>query len=322
MAAGDVNRLRLKFGWRPVENILIHLEPRYYLMAKTQDLALAGLTDLNRISFDRAYAKFYLTEANVTVGKQRIAWGSGYIWNPTDVFNPFVLSFAVKEEEETNVEAVRVEIPLGTAENIDCFALTNADLTTSKKGLKVKGNFGLFDIAMSYVDLGRSATQLGIDMVGEAFGFGLRSELAFKAPMIGNKYIQAVLGADYTLDNGAGINLEYFHNGGGQNNKNNYDWVSLAQGTIAQVGSDYLFFSINKAVDELTEVRLSLITNLNDLSYIIYPVYSMNVAQNIDVSLEAMLIGGQRGSEFAPGAALGGAFSGATVVLTRVVCSF
>ncbi len=320
---GDMNRLRIKIEQNFGENFTLHLEPRYYLFIKSADLPLTGVSDLDKLVWDRVYLKLYSNFANLTAGKQRIAWGAGTIWNPTDVFNPLVMSFAVKEEETTNVEAVRLEAPLGSAGGIDAYVLTGKTWSGTKKGLRVKTTVGLFDIALSYVDLGSNSSQIGFDSSGDWMDAGVRTEVVLRSPAGGNAYIQSVWGMDYTLDNGVGLNAEYFFNGLGRKNKDHYDWLSLAAGNISQLGMDYLFFSANKIIDELTNIRCSLIGNLDDLSYIIYPQYSRNISQNVDLNLEAMWIDGQSGSEYNPPAILDpDGFGGSKMVMIRVIYSY
>ena len=315
--AGDMNRLRLKIDQKYGDNLTFHFEPRYYFLIKSQNLPLVGATGLDQLTWDRVYLKYYLPILSVTAGKQRIAWGTGYIWNPTDVFNPFVLSFAMKEEEENNVEAVRIEVPITALSGIDGYVQTGKEWNQAKKGIRGKVNVGLFDYSLSYVDLGSGGFQLGYDSVGELWGVGVRNEIALKSPAEVNSYIQSVWGWDYTLENGVGLNMEYYFNGLGQKNKDNYDWA------VNRFGMDYLFFGVNKIIDEITQIRGSVIANLDDMSYIFYPQFTRNVSQNVDVSLEALLTGGQLGSEFNPtDQQVSGGFAGSKLFLIRILYNF
>lgn len=323
LVVGDLNRLRLRFDAALGTVINFHLEPRYYSLIKSQNLSLAGVSSLDQLVFDRAYLKANFSSFAITAGKQRIAWGSGYLWNPTDIFNPWVLSFAVREEEENNVEAVRLEVPLGAASGLDAYLTTNAPFQKLKKGIRAKTNLGLFDFSASYVNLGGAGFQVGFDTVGEVSGVGVRSEMALKSPASGSKYLQLVLGADYTLENGLGINLEYFFSGAGKKDKNNYDWLGLSAGTISQLGQDYLFLGLNKIIDEITEVSFSFLTNLNDGSFLVYPSLTRNIFQNVDLNLEMMLTRGQAGSEFNPGPVYDpSGFFGSKLFLIRITYNF
>ncbi|MBU1617493.1 MAG: hypothetical protein KKF06_06960 [Candidatus Margulisbacteria bacterium] len=292
---GDLSRLRLRFDAKVGESLVIHLEPRYYLLFKSDPVSVAGASGIDQLVWDRIYLKYYSTLFNLTAGKQRIAWGSGYIWNPTDIFNPFVLSFAVKEEDESNVEAIRCEAPFGPSAALDLYLTTGQPWGETKKGVRARRTIGLFDLAVSYVDFG-SGDQAGFDAVGELFGFGVRNEITVKRPVGATHYIQSVWGWDYTLENGIGLNMEYYFNGLGK--KDSYDWAALQGGTISQLAMDYLFFSVNKNLDELTALRGSILTNLDDSSFILYPALTRSLTEDLDLSLEAMFSGGKSGSEY------------------------
>jgi hypothetical protein len=50
----------------------------------------------------------------LTVGKQRIKWGAGRFWNPTDFLNPQRLDALAVFDERTGVALVKAHVPLGT----------------------------------------------------------------------------------------------------------------------------------------------------------------------------------------------------------------
>ena len=316
---GDLNRLRLKLDQQIGDRLALHLEPRYYFLVKSQEILLNGASDLDQLVFDRAHLKYSAANWSLTAGKQRIAWGSGYIWNPVDIFNPFVLSFAVQDQDKMNVQAARVEVPLGTTSGIDTFVLAGMPWEETGKGIRVKGTAGLFDLALSYVDQGTLGHQVGFDTSGDIVqDVGMRGEIALKTSASGAGYTQAVIGGDYTLDNGVGLNYEYYFNGLGSRDKNSYNW-----GTAESVGVDYLFLSANRIVDELTTVTLSLLTNLDDQSFMLYPQYARNIGQNLDLNIEAMLLVGQGGSEFVPPASVDPlGFGGSKMVLIRFTYNY
>jgi hypothetical protein len=311
---GDLNRFRLKLDQALGECLALHLEPRYYFLAKSQDIVLTGASDLDQLVLDRAYLKYRTGAWSLTAGKQRIAWGSGYIWNPVDIFNPFVLAFAVKDEDKTNVEALRVEVPVGAAGGIDGFVLTGKPWEMTGRGIRLKGNVGLFDLALSYVDQGALGHQFGFDTAGDIIkDVGMRGEIALK-----NSYTQAVIGGDYTLNNGVGLNVEYYFNGLGSRDRNAYNW-----GNVDQVGMDYLFCSANKIIDEITTVTGSVLMNLDDRSFMLYPSYSRSLSDNLDLELAAMISAGEIGTEFYPSDIQDPTgFIGSKMVLVRTRCSF
>jgi len=298
--AGDLNRARLRIDSRLTENVSLHLEPEYNFLLKTRDIPVSGISGLDQLVWDRAYFKFFFPQADLTVGKQRIAWGAGYLWNPTDVFNPFTLSFAVEEEQESEPEAVRLEIPLGEASGIDTYVVSGQRWHETKKGVRIRTNLELYDLSASFVDLGSGGFQLGFDTTGELFGLGVRNETAMIAAAGENRYFQSVWGWNYTFENGWGIDMEYFFNGQGKKNEDDYDWDALNDGEISQLGMDYFYFGANRLLDEITNLRFSLLLNADDLSFIFYPSYTRNILQHLDLSLEALISAGEKGTEYNP----------------------
>ncbi len=41
----------------------------------------------NQIFIDNIYLSYYSDHFNFRIGKQQLPWGSGYIWNPTNIFH-------------------------------------------------------------------------------------------------------------------------------------------------------------------------------------------------------------------------------------------
>ncbi len=321
--AGDFNRLRLRIDAGLMPNVNLHLEPEYNLLLKTSDMPVSGVSGLDELVWDRAYLRINFPQADLTLGKQRIAWGAGYLWNPTDIFNPFSLSFAVEEEQEAEPEAVRLEIPLGEASGIDTYIVSGHEWHETKKGIRALTNLGMYDLSVSMVDLGSGGFQLGFDTTGELFELGVRSEIALISPSGEDRYAQYLLGWNYTFENGWGVDMEYFYNGQGKRNKDDYDWDALNDGDISQLGMDYFYFGVNKLLDEITGIRGSVLLNADDLSCIFYPSYTRNIFQNVDLSLEALLSLGEKGTEYNPTDTQDpDGFMGSNIVFLKVRYSF
>lgn len=294
----NLTKLRLRFDSELAPWVRLHLEPEVDHILTTEQVTLFTTNQLDSLMWDRSYFKFYLGQNVLTVGKQRIAWGTGYIWNPTDVVSDFVPSFAISEEERQGVRGVRLEVPWGWATKFEAFYLTEQG---HKKGLRARTNLFDYDLSASYIDLGEDkGHQYGFDYVGEFVGLGVRGEIAFITPQTVTDYSQYCLGANYTLDNGWGLDGEYYFNGLGAKNKSNYDWTSLFAGDIDQLAREYIYFGVSKMLDELSSVRFSIIQNMVDFGYIFYPSYTYNILQNVDLSFEALIENGTPGSEYQP----------------------
>jgi len=296
----DVNKIRLKIGYELSPEIYFHLEPEYVNFIKTEDIPLLGTSDIDRIIFDRGYARISIPQADFVIGKQRIAWGTGYIWNPTDVFNRFAFSFAIAEEERRGVKAIRASVPLDALSGVEGVVLVGKNWEIAPKAVKGFANFANYDLSLSFVDYCDGGSQFGFDAVGELFGLGVRSEIALINNLDIDAYAQIVLGWNYTFENGVGIDMEYFHNELGKTDRSEYDWNAIFAGDIYSLASDYVYFDLNNMLDELTTIRLDLILNIVDGSNIVYPSFSRSLSDNLDMSIEMMLRNGVDGAEFTP----------------------
>ena len=118
---------------------------------------MTGVTDLDQLVFDRAHLKYRADSWSLTVGKQRIAWGTGYIWNPVDIFNPYVLSFAVRDEDKANVNALRWEMPLGEAGGIALNAEYYFNGLGSRRGCCRSKRYGTSKPQRTMISAGPSA---------------------------------------------------------------------------------------------------------------------------------------------------------------------
>ena len=102
--------------------------------------------------------------------------------------------------------------PLGDLSGFEGIILTDeefSNLNKSKKGIKGKTNIGMYDLSLSYVALGDEGFQFGFDTAGELMGLGVRAEAAWINENADDDYsTQAVLGWNYTFENGLGIDME------------------------------------------------------------------------------------------------------------------
>ena len=169
----------------------------------------------DRHFLDNGYLKFAFKYADVTVGKQQLSMGTGYAWNPTDVFNQKDMIDPTYEQPGHN--ALRMDVPLGRG-----FRLTSIYAPTEKWEytdvlVKLKGRFSHFDfsimgiqkfwkysdarifdlIQMNFLQLKTKRHIFGADMVGEVFGLGVWTEYAYNNVRIietdKNAYIEKYL---------------------------------------------------------------------------------------------------------------------------------
>ena len=108
-------QLRLNLFWYPTDGLSATAQARSLLIyqknIKLSQMFLGSLTtdsyyfDLKAewteendwyasSEIDRLYLDWIYKDIEVTLGRQRIAWGTCLVWNPTDFFNPYdILEF-------------------------------------------------------------------------------------------------------------------------------------------------------------------------------------------------------------------------------------
>ncbi len=262
-----------------------------WTVASTQDSRL-------RQSMFRAFATFYLNETEITAGRQRIAWGTGFAWNPTDLLNPFNPA-AIELGEKSGVDAVHVSQPLGSLSKIEAaFAPGRGDLKSSL-ALRFGTNVGEYDLSMMVGDFQNSKV-VGGDFAGYLGDAGLRGEWAYTWPDGAGSYLRAVLNADYNLPGDIYTFIEFYFNGQGTSDKKEYPnrLADLLSGQVFNLARHYLAASANKSLSPLLVASVYSLINLDDGSSLIGPTLSYSLLTNLEITASAYLTRGARDTEY------------------------
>ncbi len=162
----------------------------------------------------RGWLQFRHGDWQTTVGRQRIAWGVGHLWNPTDRFNP-VQPLALEPEEKTGVDAWQGRWNYSGFGNVQAvFAPGRLAYAIPRRlAIRWSDTFPLGDVSASWIRSGRDDV-LGADFAGNLGDAGIHME--YSRTLRGPKR-QWVLGADINhvgpwLPNGLYLAVEYFFN--------------------------------------------------------------------------------------------------------------
>ncbi|MCB0833818.1 MAG: hypothetical protein KDC45_10185, partial [Bacteroidetes bacterium] len=146
---------------------------------------------------DRAYLRVDFRHSNVVAGRQRIAWGVGRIWNPTDLFNPINPADFTKIEKD-GADAVSAKWNIGSFTDVQAVVIPQEKPGRSHAGARFRSNVGETDwsVMTGYFD---RRTVLGADAAGNFGGAGFRVEGALFSMANSKKpdYLRAVAGVDY-----------------------------------------------------------------------------------------------------------------------------
>lgn len=180
----------------------------------------------------QAYAQYWRgSEFGLRVGKQRVAWGSGFAWNPTNRMEPPKSPLNTGLEQE-GVLAARVDlVPAPWASLVLVAARSDtarADLPTLSASMRrragaVRARFLVKDTDLALVLSGgrHQSSLVGFDMARSLGGpLSVHAEAAFyrgaELPprREGSTFLRLVVGALRTGSESA-LSLEYFYNGEG-----------------------------------------------------------------------------------------------------------
>ncbi|NQV38390.1 MAG: hypothetical protein HQ509_10345, partial [Candidatus Marinimicrobia bacterium] len=118
-----------------------------------------GTPDSSRISdyplaitdtlyLDNLYARLSFSKADITIGRQPLSLGSGYAWNPLDIFNS--KDIMDPTYDQPGVMAFRIEIPFGDRNTFDAILAPAESWELAKKMVGLKSGVGRFDISMHW----------------------------------------------------------------------------------------------------------------------------------------------------------------------------
>lgn len=234
---GSHLRTRLKTAFQPQDEITARLELSHDIRnGVSNELVLIDYLGLNpspeyqstdpnddyigTLTVDHAYATINLGFLDLAIGKQPIAWGSAYLFNPTNHVGTGV-SLEGRNAETPGTPAVAPTLYLGPAWAVggyvalqptgaEGWALSNsADADNLPFGIRLRGYIGPFDVTLSaakevrYVgapggyliadipapvayERYRHGYYGGFDSIGSIGDVGVYSEIALAAPQDGN----------------------------------------------------------------------------------------------------------------------------------------
>ncbi|MCD4819975.1 MAG: hypothetical protein K8S23_14925 [Candidatus Cloacimonetes bacterium] len=265
----------------------------------------------DEIFLDNAFLSLYQKHFNLRSGKQQIALGTGYAWNPTDIYN--AKNIFDPTYEKRGVNALKLEIPFTSEGMISSIVAIGENWEETTKSVHLKLFLFSYDFELSYarhqhnwIDYYSMNQNIedrdlfGFSFSGALFGIGIWSETAFNKMSDSDDYYQGIIGADFTFENGLYLMSEYYYNGLGKQNENDYqfaNWMSLfTDGT--NLGRDYLYLGESYSIGELIEWSNYIIVNLNDKSFTYTPWLSFSLNDNVDFYLTANIPYGNDNSEF------------------------
>lgn len=247
---------------------------------------------------DRLYFKQSFDFGNIEIGRQRISWGTGRVWNPTDLFNPISPTTFYKMEKD-GADAVSAKFYLGNFTDLNIVFNPQEKIKNSNYGFRFRTNFDEYDVSMigGYFD---KRYVVGMDFAGNLWEAGIRGEGIYSIDDINsdNNFIKYILGIDYQFTPELYALLEYHFNGEGKTNKTTYEFMRLINGEILNLSNSYLAVSAMYQATPLFLVTVSNNINLNDSSGFIGLVGNYSVTSDFYMNIASQIFYGDAHTEY------------------------
>lgn len=291
----------------------------------TQDVP-TGLGSLYVLKFsdrnflDNAYIKFSFEYFDLTVGKQQISLGTGYVWNPIDIFN--IKDLLDPTYEQPGHNAIRLDVPIGTAYTLTALYSPDETWEESAKLIQFKGRVSHFDYAFTAIEKGwtfhdytrfnllqgnflklpEKRQLLGVSTAGELLGLGVWAEYAYNKMELSKDFYELVVGADYTFDVQTYVMIEYYRNTLGKTDYEEYtinDWMRLFAQEQKSVTRDQIYGLVQHPVTDFLNLGLSSVYSLSDNSIALIPTLNYSLSDNVEVFAYLNFNFGKEGKVFA-----------------------
>lgn len=247
---------------------------------------------------DRLYFKQTFENTEFVIGRQRISWGVGRIWQPTDLFNPINPANFSKYEKD-GADAISGKIFLGNFTDLELVLNFREKLNETNYGGRFRTNIEKFDFSAMTGKFDRQIV-IGGDFAGNLFDAGVRGEVIFSMnkDYLDSNFIRFILGIDYQFSSKLYALLEYQYNGEGQTCRDCYEIERLVKGEILNLSQNYITTQIRYLIHPLVSINAGAMWNMNDKSGYSNLVADWSALDNINITLGFMIPWGSEKSEF------------------------
>jgi len=245
----------------------------------------------------RAWLEYQKDAWDVVLGRQRIAWGSGRIWNPTDRFNP-VQPTALEPDQKLGVDALNItHTDFGSMQLV--LAPPQLHRSVQRKwALRWQDTIAQTDMAALLGEVG-SERIFALDVTGNVGNATGRVEWQQSWHGLHGDFGQFVVGLDGTWTNawlpeGLYLAVEYFYNGLTTPNVKQAAELSMLQSSSRQLLGMLTGYNITP----LWRADLTWLFDLEKSSMFISPSVRWSASNDVDLTILAQLPTSNSNGEF------------------------
>lgn len=271
----------------------------YSRQALDADFTILSQGDINITqSIDRLFFKQTFDDFELTFGRQRVNWGVGRIWQPTDLLHP-VNPANYAKIEKTGADALSVKYFIGNFSDVELVVNFRNTFKDNNYGIRIRTNVSPFDFSGIFGYFGNDPI-IGFDVTGNLFDAGIRAEGIYISKDSDNQpgFIRLIAGADYQFSKNLYGLVEFQYNGEGTSCKYCYDLSKLIRGKVINLGMYYLALMLNYQIHPLITITGNYMQNTNDFSGYFQTMLNCNAGDNLIISCGGMLPFGYKFSEY------------------------
>jgi hypothetical protein len=307
---GNVNYLN--YNGRTEWNFLDFVPERLRVTARPNLRRFSEFEYTDEVKLDNAYLRMYYKALTTTIGRQQISVGSGYAWNPTDLFNRKDILDPTYEQQ--GVDGLRVDIGLSPDYTVSLFYSSEDSWYQSGKLVRFLGRISHFDFALSagrkqqeitdyntLVQTSERRDMLGFDLNGEILGIGCWIENARDFMQESSDYWENLAGVDYTFSSGWYVMAEYYHNGQGKKDYDRYtlnDWMRYFTLETKTLARDQAYLHSFYPVTDLINAGASIVYAISDNSMLLIPTAEYSITNNLTCTLFGNIYIGSEGKMY------------------------
>ena len=266
-----------------------------------------GTTNGYGIGAYRAWVGLKGEDAVARFGRQRIAWGTGKIWNATDVLNPYQPT-SVEPDERRGVDAFYARAGVGTLGQAEYVWAPNDTWPNHAMLGRLHGNASGWDWSLmgGKTAVSTASFMTGGDFAGNLLDGTLHGEAAWFSPQVRTPYWKAGLGYDYTVPDttrlrflkDAAFVAEYYRAGNGFTNPARYNFAPVLAGNEVTVARNYFGLTYSQDLHPLLKLSAVAVVNADDGSTFAAPSLTWNALDNLYLSASVQRFSGNRPTEF------------------------
>ncbi len=258
---------------------------------------------------DRLVLSTSVPGLDVSVGRQPVTLGSGLVFTPMDLVNPFSPAI-VDTEYKPGVDALRVDGYIGMAGQVTVVAAWAGDGPIV--GNQADDDVGLDDAILvatgrgtvritdlvGFAGLVRGEPVLGASVVTSVGSVGVHGDATLTVSEDDGAFARAVLGGSWASAGGTTLFGEAYVQTLGSGDPGSYferaTGERFARGELWQMGRTYAALGAGHEITPLLLANVAVVANLEDPSAFVAPSVDWSVAENASVGLGGYIGLGER----------------------------